>query len=93
MSAWIAAALLAGTLGLAITEAAGVAGLAYAVIFALALVPGLPIGFRLFGRRHAGGWIAGGALGYFLTSVGLWAAIALGVPGAAGFVVAWIVAA
>lgn len=63
----------------------------YAVLFALALVPGLPLGFALFGRRHAGGWIAGGTIGYALTSLALWAPIRLGVPRASFFVAAWVV--
>lgn len=92
MSVWIAAALLGGGLGLAVAEAAGTPGLAYAVIFALALAPGWPIGWRLFGRRHAGGWIVGAAAGYFLTSLALWAAIALHVAGRAGFIAAWFAA-
>src|SRR5205085_7388497 len=41
----------------------------YGAIYALALTPGLPVGFALFGRRHAAAWIVGGALGYFLTSL------------------------
>jgi hypothetical protein len=92
VSVWAAAALLCGALGLVVAEAAGAAGLGYAAMFALALAPGLPVGCRLFGRRHAGAWIAGAALGYFLTSLALWAAIALHAAGAAGFVVAWLAA-
>ena len=48
--------------------------------YLLALVPGLPVGFALFGRRQAAGWIAGGLIGYVLTAVALWIAIAAGVP-------------
>ena len=33
-------------------------GLLYALIFAASAVPGLPLGFALFGARHPGGWIA-----------------------------------
>ena len=65
------------------------AGLLYAALYALALVPGLPAGFALFGRRHAAGWIVGAGLGYFFTAVALWLAIALGVPSAPAFIAAW----
>jgi hypothetical protein len=92
VSVWIAAAVLAAALVAAIGEAAGTAGLAYALLFALALAPGLPIGWRMFGRRHGGGWIVGAALGYFLTTIALWAAIAVHVPGIAGFSIAWLLA-
>jgi hypothetical protein len=90
VSVWIAAAVLAAALVAAIGEAAGTAGLAYALLFALA--PGLPIGWRMFGRRHGGGWIVGAAVGYFLTTIALWAAIAVHVPGIAGFSIAWLLA-
>lgn len=63
----------------------------YAAIFVLALVPGLPLGFALFGRRHAAGWIVGAALGYFFTALALWAVIAIGRPSASAFVAAWAI--
>lgn len=44
-------------------------GLADLAVYALALVPGLPLGFWLFGRRHAAGWIAGALIGYALTAL------------------------
>ncbi|MGH9409589.1 MAG: hypothetical protein ACRD1V_09065, partial [Vicinamibacterales bacterium] len=68
------------------------AGWLYAAIFVLALVPGLPLGFALFGRRHAAGWIVGAALGYFLTTLALWAVIAIGHPSAPAFIAAWAIA-
>ena len=92
MSVWIAATALGAALVAAIGEAAGTSGLLYALLFALALVPGLPIGWRMFGRRHGGGWIVGAALGYFLTTIGLWAAIALHAASTPGFAVAWLAA-
>jgi hypothetical protein len=72
----------------------------YFIIYALALLPGLPLGFALFGRRHAAGWIAGALFGYVLTSLAIWAAVFAGVPsllvfGGAWFltiVVAWLLA-
>ncbi len=67
------------------------AALAYAALYLLALMPGLPLGFALFGRRHPAGWIAGGALGYALTAIAIWAPIRAGVPSALTFVIAWLV--
>jgi hypothetical protein len=65
--------------------------LGYAAIYALALLPGLPLGFALFGRRHAAGWISGAALGYVLTALAVWGPIALGAPSPLTFAVSWIV--
>src|SRR5947209_1731010 len=62
----------------------------YGVVYLLALAPGLPVGFALFGRRHAAGWIVGAALGYFFTTLALWSAIAIGHPSAAAFAIAWL---
>ena len=64
----------------------------YSVVYLLALVPGLPLGLALFGRRHAAGWIAGGLFGYVLTALAIWAAIRLGVPSALTFAIAWAIA-
>ena len=62
----------------------------YALVYALACVPGLPLGFALFGRGHAAGWIAGAVMGYALTALALWAPIFLGVPSLLTFMGAWI---
>jgi hypothetical protein len=61
----------------------------YLLIYALAMVPGMPLGFALFGRDHAGGWIAGAILGYALTALAIWIPIAARVPSALAFIVAW----
>jgi hypothetical protein len=74
-----ALALTASTLLLAWQLAGGFAGWAYVAIFAGACVPGLPIGFALFGRRHVAGWVAGALLGYALTALALWAPVQLDV--------------
>jgi hypothetical protein len=68
-----------------------IGGVLYAAIYLLALVPGLPLGFALFARRHAAGWIVGALFGYVLTSLAVWAAIRLGAPSAAAFAIAWLV--
>jgi hypothetical protein len=61
----------------------------YLLVYALAMVPGLPLGFALFGRTHAAGWIAGAIVGYALTAFAIWVPIAARVPSAFTFVVAW----
>jgi len=68
----------------------GAAAWIYLLVYALAMVPGLPLGFALFGRQHAAGWIAGVILGYALTAFAIWLPIAARVPSAFTFVVAWI---
>ena len=67
-----------------------IAGLVYAAVYLLALAPGLPLGFALFGRRHPAGWTSGALLGYALTSLALWAPIRLGVPSILTFAAAWL---
>jgi hypothetical protein len=71
------------------TLGGGPAGWLYLLFYGLALLPGLPLGFALFGRGHAGGWIAGALIGYALTAFAIWAPIAAHVPSAFAFVAAW----
>jgi hypothetical protein len=85
-----AAALAIGMLALTWIFAGGPAGWLYAVIYALAVAPGLPLGWVLFGRHHAASWIAGGLLGYGLTQLALWAVIAAGDASIIAFVIAWL---
>jgi hypothetical protein len=61
----------------------------YLLIYLLALAPGVPIGFALFGRQHAGGWIAAAVIGYALSAFALWAPIAAGISSFVTFVVSW----
>lgn len=65
----------------------GAAGWLYAVLYCVAVVPGLRAGFALFGRSHPGGWIAGGLIGYTLANLAAWAAIELHHATAAGFLI------
>jgi hypothetical protein len=67
----------------------GPAGWLYLFFYGLAILPGLPIGFALFGREHAGGWIAGASVGYALTAFAIWISIAARIPSALAFGVAW----
>jgi hypothetical protein len=63
----------------------------YLLIYFVALIPGLPIGFALFGRTHAGGWIAAAVIGYALTAFAMWAPIAAHVPSLLTFLLSWAV--
>ncbi len=65
------------------------AALLYGVYYAALLAPGVPLGRAVMGRRHPAAWIAGGVVGYGLTTVALWAAIALGTTSRLAFVLAW----
>ena len=67
----------------------GAAAWIYLIVYALGMVPGFPLGFTLFGRDHAAGWIAGAILGYALTALAMWVPIAAHVTSALTFVIAW----
>ena len=84
-----AAALAAAVGGLSAWLGGGLGGVLYLALYLLALVPGLPVGFALFGRRHAAGWIAGALSGYILTALAIWAVIIAGAAGTVGFALAW----
>jgi hypothetical protein len=67
-------------------------GLIYAAIYGLVVLPGLPLGIRLFGARQPAAWIAGVAIGHAVAVIALWATIAAGIASALGFVTALVVA-
>ena len=69
---------------------AGPWALAYIPLYALATVPGWPLGRALFGS-HPAAWVAGALLGYALTCVALWAVLALRIPSAITFALAWVI--
>jgi hypothetical protein len=72
--------------------------LLYTLIYLAAVLPGVPLGIALFGRRHAAAWIGGALLGYGLTQLVIWLVIEshLAFPGASpgaspgAFVLAWM---
>lgn len=64
----------------------GLAG--YVLLFGAACAAGLPLGFALFGRRHAAGWVAGALFGYGLSSMVLWGVVQARIPSAAAFIAA-----
>ena len=84
------AGLFAACLATVLWIASGAAGLLYLPLYALATLPGLPLGFALFGRRHAAGWIGGALLGYGLTQLALWIAIASGFGSGVTATLAWL---
>ncbi len=45
----------------------------YSLAYAAAMVPGVPLGIRLFGRKHPVAWMVSAAIGYSLTATVLWA--------------------
>ena len=82
-------AVLAAILLLALVAATtGLTGLIYLPYWLLAAVPGLPLGWRLFGR-HPLGWTAGAGIGYAATSLGIWVCAAMGATSAAALLTAW----
>jgi hypothetical protein len=62
--------------------------LAYIALYVLATLPGWPLGRALFGK-HPAGWIFGALVGYAITCVAFWAVLALHIPSAVTFVLAW----
>jgi hypothetical protein len=68
---------------------AGGTGVLYALLFLIVSLPGWPLGFALFGRRHLAGWLAGVLLGYAVTSFAWWAVIYTGHPSGLSVTCAW----
>lgn len=67
---------------------AGLWALAYIPLYVLATAPGWPLGRALFGKHPAAG-VSGALLGYAITCLALWAVLALHIPSAPTFVLAW----
>src|SRR5688500_14123406 len=83
--------IVAISTGIVAVIIAGPWALAYIPLYILATVPGWPLGRALFGR-HPVAWVAGALLGYALTCLAFWAVLALPIPSAVMFVVAWAIA-
>ena len=64
--------LFVAVVGLSWVLGHGLAGPGYLVLYALLLMPGLPLGCLLFGRGTPAGWIAGALIGYGLSAIVLW---------------------
>jgi len=80
---WLALGALVLTAVWAVGQGPG--ALLFPLVYAALVLPGMPLGFALFGRRHPAGWIAGAILGYGLAVLGIWAAAAIDMPGRRGF--------
>lgn len=65
----------------------------YAGLLLLAMIPGLPLGFALFGRRHAASWISGLLFGYAITVMAFWLVDYVHQPTLPVFILAWATAA
>lgn len=71
---------------------AGGPGLAYAACWALAALPGVPLGRRLTGP-HPAGWVIGLAIGYAASCLSIWTLVAAGVIGSWTLAAAWAIQA
>ncbi len=80
--------IVAISTGIVAVIIAGPWALAYIPLYVLATVPGWPLGRPLFGT-HPAAWVAGALLGYAFTCIAFWAVLALHVPSALTFVLAW----
>ena len=69
----------------------GAGGVLTLALFAVGVVPGLSLGFALFGRKQAAGWVAGAAIGYALLALAFWIPFVTGDPRPAAFVFAWVI--
>ncbi len=69
----------------------GGTGLAQLLLFVAATVPGWPVGWTLFGRRHAAGWIGGALIGYVLTALGIWLEARMHLATGAGVAAGWAI--
>ncbi len=68
------------------------AGLAYLLIYIAATLPGWPLGFALFGRAHALGWVTGALIGYALSCLAIWGVEIAGPPSQSALVLGWAIA-
>jgi hypothetical protein len=68
----------------------GLRGEVYLALYCLTLIPGLPVGWMLFGRRQPAGWVAGLAIGYGLTALAFWVPVRLGHARPWEFALVWL---
>jgi len=87
----VLAATLATSAGALVLWCGAGRGAIYVLLYLLALLPGLPLGWRLFGRDQPAGWIAGALMGYALTALAFWMPIRIGEPRLMWFLGAWLV--
>lgn len=90
MTVRVAAGVLAFGVAASLWLAAGAPAVLYTVVFAAALLPGVPLGLAVFGSRHPAAWVGGALVGYGLTQLALWAPMAAGVASRAAFALSWL---
>lgn len=86
----VSAAVLSLSMFAALWFAGQGRALLYTVIYLLAVLPGIPLGIALFGRRHPAAWIGGALLGYGLTQLTIWLVIESHITSPWAFTLAWI---
>jgi hypothetical protein len=84
-AAWLVATAAALWMG------GGGTALAYTVLYAVAVLPGIPLGIALFGRSHPAAWIGGALLGYGLVQIAIWFVIESNVESIWTFALAWTI--
>jgi len=62
----------------------------YGALYLLTLLPGLPVGWWVFGRQSPLGWVAGALAGYALSALAFWVPAWLGWPHPPAFLAAWL---
>ena len=87
----VSVSIVAICTGIVAVIIAGPWALAYMPLYVLATVPGWPLGRALFGK-HPAAWVAGALLGYAVTCLAFWVVLALHIPSAVTFVLAWVLA-
>ena len=87
----IARIALVVSLAVSLYAIAGFTAFRYAGLLALAMLPGLPLGFALFGRGHAASWIAGLLFGYTVSVLTFWVIDFVGLSSPAAFIAGWAI--
>jgi hypothetical protein len=75
----------------ALWAAGGGTAVAYAIFCAVVVIPGIPLGIALFGRRHPAAWISGALIGYGLAQILVWLVIESRFQSVWVFAVLWLV--
>lgn len=83
-------ALSAAALLTALVAASGITGLIHALVYALAVAPGVALGRRAAGPVQPAGWVAGALVGYGATQLALWLPIYLSIASPLAFGVSWL---
>ena len=69
----------------------GGTAVAYAIFYAVVVIPDIPLGIALFGRRHPAAWIGGALIGYGLAQILVWLVIESRFQSAWAFAASWFV--